>query len=264
MLKIIDNDTINIKDVCSHDVYGTRIYAYYLTYGNKFDFFKAWVQTDESGKITAAVCLIDGSMTLTCTDDADFEELAAFIGMMGFDSLQCDREKAKRLGLCEDLWGYVVRYRRNENPKKAFGNTVFGFDGDLSKIYSLIKSANLIGVGDYLPWLSDVSYRIKKDTAKPLCAYDGGRIMSCASALFITDSAALLGAVATDPDYRSMGLAGELVTTLGNEMNSLGKRAELLCKHDSIVEFYHGIGFETAGEWAIIERKEEQGETDLF
>ena len=110
-------------------------------------------------------------------------------------------------------------------------------------------------MGDYLPWLSDISYRIKRNTAKPFCAYDGERLMSCASALFITDSAALLGAVATDPDYRSKGLAGELVTTLGKEMSSLGKRAELLCKHDSIVEFYHSIGFETVGEWAIIERK---------
>ena len=255
MLKIIDSDEINIKDICSHDVYGTRIYAYYLTYGIQFDFFKAWIQQTDSGKTTAAICLIDGSMTLTCSDGADFDELAAFINMMGFNSLQCDRNAAKKIGANEALWGYVVRYKHSEKPKKDFGNAVFGFDGDLSKIYSLIKEADLIGVGDYLPWLSDISYRIKRNTAKPFCAYDGERRMSCASALFITDSAALLGAVATDPDYRSKGLAGELVTTLGEEMSSLGKRAELLCKHDSIVEFYHSIGFETVGEWAIIERK---------
>lgn len=264
MLKIIDSDGINIKDICSHDVYGTRIYAYYLTYGIKFDFFKAWAQQTENGKTTAAICLIDGSMTLTCSDDADFEELAAFINMMGFDSLQCDRNTANKIGIEETMWGYVVRYRHSENPKKDFGNAVFGFDGDLSKIYSLIKKAELIGVGDYLPWLSDISYRIKKCTAKPFCAYDGEKLMSCASALFITGSAVLLGAVATDPNYRSMGLAGRLVTTLGKEMNSLGKRTELLCKHDSIVDFYHSIGFETVGEWAIIERKDEQIETELF
>lgn len=257
MLKIIDSNKTNLKDICSRDVYGTRIYAYFLTYGNKFDFFKAWEQINESGKTTAAICLIDGSMTLTCCDTANFEELSAFINMMGFDSLQCERSTAEKLGFKESVWGYVVRFKQRQKRQKKFNNIIFGFDGDLSKIYSLIKKAELIGVGEYLPWLSDISYRIKKCTAESYCAYSEGQLASCASALFITDSSALLGAVATDTHYRSMGLAGELVSTLGEKMNSMGKRAELLCKNDSIAEFYHSIGFETVGKWAIIERRED-------
>ncbi len=68
--------------------------------------------------------------------------------------------------------------------------------------------------------------------------------------LFSTETAVLLGAVATRPEYRGRGLAGALVTRLAESEND--KRVELLCKHDSIVEFYKSIGFEVKNEWSII------------
>ena len=82
-------------------------------------------------------------------------------------------------------------------------------------------------------------------------AVENGEPAACAMKLFITDDAVLLGAVATDPNHRGKGLGGGLVTLLGNESVNEGKRTELLCKHDSIVDFYRSIGFTVVGEWAI-------------
>ena len=96
MIKFVDSSDFDLNGVCSDDVFGTRILAYYNTYGAEFDFFKLWVQL-VNDEITAAVCLIDGSATLTCRDNADFDELSAFLRMVGFATLQADLGAAKKL-----------------------------------------------------------------------------------------------------------------------------------------------------------------------
>ncbi len=255
MIKFIDSDKYSLDKICSSDVFGTRIYAYFKTYGMEFDFIRFWVQIDDNDNYTAAISLIDGSMTLTCNDAADFEELAIFIRMIGYSSLQCERKVMAEMGFDENIWGYVVRYE-NTTDREKYKNITLCQNIDYSNVYSLIKSADLLGVGDYLPWLSDVTYRVKKGTAKAAVAVEDGNPAACAMALFITDSAVLLGAVATDKNQRGKGLGGGLVTLLGNEMLSEGKRTELLCKNDSIVDFYRSIGFMVAGEWSISYQEE--------
>lgn len=253
MIKLVNSNEALLHSVCSNDVFGTRISAYFMTYGNEFDFFNSWIQINDNNQPCAAICLINGHMTLTCTKGADFEELAAFVEMTNFTSLQCERSVAKKLSLTQNLWGYVVRFdKKSDFSLKLEEPLVI----DYKEIYSLIKNAGLIGVFEYLPWLSDIKYKEKKGTAKIAAASVNGKIASSAMALFITKNAALLGAVATDPAQRGKGLAGALVTKLGNEMLEQKKRVELLCANDSIVNFYKSLGFKIVGEWSMIERKE--------
>lgn len=251
MIKFIDSEKYSLKEICSKDVFGTRILAYFNTYSYEFDFMRFWVQLDENENPVAAISLIDGSMTLTCGEKADCDELSAFIKMIGFSSLQCDRRVMEKLGIKEALWGYVVRYESITDRAKY--KLTLCENTDYSDVYKLIKSADLLGVGEYLPWLSDVTHRVKKGTAKAALAVENGEPAACAMKLFVTDDAVLLGAVATDPNHRGKGLGGGLVTLLGNESVNEGKRTELLCKHDSIVDFYRSIGFTVVGEWAIAE-----------
>ena len=84
---------------------------------------------------------------------------------------------------------------------------------------------------------------MNRNTAKPLIAQIDGKNAGCAMVLFRTDKAALLGAVATVPEFRGKGVARSLVTKLAFGEIADGRRAELLCKNDSIVEFYKSIGF---------------------
>ena len=250
MIKFVDSDKYNLSEVCSKDVFGTRILAYFNTYSYEFDFMRFWVQFDEDEKTVAAISLIDGSMTLTCSDSADFEEISAFIKMIGFSSLQCDRNVMKKIGMEEALWGYVVRYS-NITDRTKYENITLCENVDYSDVYRLIKTADLLGVGEYLPWLSDVTHRVKRGTAKAALAVENGEPAACAMKLFVADDAVLLGAVATDQNHRGKGFGGGLVTLLGNESVRDGKRTELLCKPDSIVDFYRSIGFTVVGEWAI-------------
>lgn len=247
MVKCVEKGDRAFLEFCDRDVFGTRIKAYFNCYSTDYDFVKFWMQTDEGGNVTATISRVDGDMTL-CAYDADFEELLQFVKIVGFTTIQCRRDVAKNFTDDETLWGYVVRY---ENIT-AGRDVVLKDDYELKEIYNIIKSANLTGVGDYMPWLSDTTFRINRNTATPLLAEADGKAAGCAMVLFRTDKAALLGAVATVPEFRGRGIAGALVTRLANKELEEGKRTELLCKNDSIVDFYKSIGFTVKDEWSLI------------
>ena len=62
----------------------------------------------------------------------------------------------------------------------------------------------------------------------------------------VSTYAVYLGAVATHPQMRGRGLAGDLVLRLAK----CGKRAEILCKEHR-VSFYTSLGFSQIGEFSI-------------
>ncbi len=247
MVKCVKKGDNSFLLFCDRDVFGTRIKAYFNCYSTDYDFVKFWVQTDDEGNVTAAISRVDGDMTVTA-ENADFEELLQFVKIVGFTTIQCERAVAKHFTDDEELWGYVVEFKEKTEEKEI----PLKQNLELKEIYNIIKAENLTGVGDYLPWLSDTTFRLNRNTAKPLlCEFDG-RNAGCAMVLFRTDRASLLGAVATVPEFRGRGVARALVTRLANEELTNGNRVELLCKSDSIVEFYKSIGFTVTNEWSLI------------
>lgn len=247
MVKCVEKGDEAFLSFCDRDVFGTRIKAYFNCYSTDYDFVKFWVQTDENGNVTAAISRVDGDMTL-CAENADYEELLQFVKIVGFNTIQCQRQVAQNFTDDETLWGYVVRFEQEQENLQVSLKENF----ELKEVYNIIKAENLTGVGDYLPWLSDTTFRINRNTAEPLVAEVDGNSVGCAMVLFRTDKAALLGAVATSPCYRGRGIAGALVTRLANGELANGRRTELLCKNDSIVNFYKSIGFTVKDEWSLI------------
>lgn len=251
MIKQVQKNDREFINFCDRDVFGTRIKVYYNCYSTDYDFVKFWVQTDDDGRITASLSRIDGDVTL-CADNCDFDEMSEFLNMVGYNSIQCERTAADKMNLQYSLWGYVVRYKGNDYQAKPVS---IKESFELKEIYDIIKSAKLVGVGEYLAWLSDTSFRMNRGYTKALVADVKGKSAGCAMALFSSDRAVLLGAVATVPEFRGRGIAGTLVTMLADEAVKDGRRAELLCKNDSIVEFYKSIGFEVENEWSLIENE---------
>lgn len=249
MLKAVEKGDNDFVEFCRRDVFGTRIACLYNCYSTDYDFVKFWKQTDDDGNIISAVSRIDGDATLSSTG-VNAEEIQTFLKIVGFRTVQCEKRITELMGEEPSLDGYVVEYIKNRNDikdiKEVQADNVFR----PKDIYDIIKSANLVGVGDYLPWLSDTTFRINRGVTSALSAVEDGKTVACAMKLFSTETAVLLGAVATRPEYRGRGLAGALVTRLAESEKN--KRVELLCKHDSIVEFYKSIGFEVKNEWSII------------
>lgn len=252
MLKAVEKNDAGFLRFCDRDVFGTRIKAYYSCYSTDYDFVKFWAQYDADGKITAAVSRVDGDATL-CTDGADYEELSGFLNIVGYRTVQCGKSAAEKLTDEAFEWGYVVRC--DSAAKNCAAETKKYFE--LKEIYDIIKPENLTGVGDYLPWLSDTTYRVNRGAAEGRVAVCENENAACAMVLFRTDKAALLGAVATKPQFRGRGLARSLVLGLAADELADGRRVELLCKSGSIVEFYKSIGFCIVNEWGLIKNAAE-------
>ena len=252
MLKAVEKNNEQFLLFCDRDVFGTRIKSYYNCYGTDFDFVKFWAQYDENGKIIAAVSRIDGDATV-CAENADTEELKEFLQIVGFRTVQCEKSLAEKLDDGEFDRGYVVQYR----IAKKYNSVEIKKYFELKEIYDIIKPENLTGVGSLLPWLSDTTYRVNRNAAEGRIAMCDGENAGCAMVLFRTDCAALLGAVATKPQFRGRGVARSLVLGLAEDELMQGRRVELLCKNGSIVEFYKSIGFDVINEWGLIKNAAE-------
>ncbi len=72
MLRLLQKQEDEFLELCMHDVFGTRISAYFMTYDTDYPFALFYMQ-DEDEYAFSAVCIIDGNMTLCCKEDADFE-----------------------------------------------------------------------------------------------------------------------------------------------------------------------------------------------
>lgn len=253
MIRLISGDSSAESRFCRRDVFGTRIAVYRICYGDGYDFVKFWAQLLD-GKITAVIGRIDGDATLCADENADFDELAYFLHMTGFSTLQCESRAIEKLGFTPSAHGNVVRaVRLREHKDRIQLKNSF----EPKEIYDIISASGLVGEGGYLPWLSDYTMRMRAGCTEALLAVCEGRNASCAMSLFETESAALLGGVATLPEFRGRGLAGGLVTRLAAQRLARGKRTELLCRADSITDFYKSLGFEVVNEWSVTKNETE-------
>ncbi len=234
MLKLVEE--VSELDFLPADPFCAKITAIAKTYGTGYDFVRFYVQEQNS-----AISIIDGNMTVWCDDNADYEELTAFINIMGFATLQCSEEIIKKIGYEPDDSSYIVKYTE-KNVVKPIN---FTDNWDFKKIYNLLCECEF-DMGDYKYFLSDVCSRINKGT----CFFGGiadKELLSCAFRLFEGNKSVLLGAVATDPKHRRKSLASSLVPFMAQ-----GKKdAFLFCRSDGLLNFYKKCGFSCYGKWAV-------------
>ena len=243
MVKLIED--ITLLDFLPADSYAARITALAYTYGTEHSFAMFWVQ-EINGNSVAAVSRVDGNMTVCSFEDADYEELSAFINAVGFATLTCDSSVMKNLGFEASKTSFTVEYKGGA----VLGNTPKVRDCDKRKIYDLLCLCGF-ELGDYGAFLTDVCARLNKGTASFSAIMNGCEPGACAFVLFEGAKSVLLGAVATNPSSRGKGYASEIVGALAEEKSN--KKVFLFCREDSLADFYSGIGFEKVGCWAIAE-----------
>ena len=230
--------------LCHTDVYGTRTVGYYNTYGTEQNAVSFYAQ-EVGGRCTGVLSDAFRQGSLTVTDDADFAEWTEFIRFLGLDTLLCDRNTAGKMELLPNKNGFVMRYFGAEQIDKQDTFDADNPDFSFRDVYTLLQSCGFT-LGDFDSWFADFALRVRRKTADVRMAVRDGVPVSTASALFQSDRAVYLGAVATDPAFRGQGLAGGLVLSLAQ----CGKRAEILCKAHR-VSFYEQLGFQQIGEFAI-------------
>ncbi len=243
---MIKNTVEYIGDFCKKDVFGTRIKAYLNVYGNNMETAMFYVQTID-GSATAVIGKVFSDVTLCCDDGADFDEIAQFLQFLGYGSLLCDKGVREKLSIEENSSGSVMRFKKPSRDIRRKDGILKNDDAEFEykKVYALLKECDF-DLGEYGEWLSDIALRDKKGVSKTLCVKQDGRVISTASALFITEDSVYLGAVATSPEFRGKGSAGDLVLMLCDK----DKTVNILCKEHR-VGFYESLGFERNGEWSL-------------
>ena len=107
-------------------------------------------------------------------------------------------------------------------------------------------ASDIFIVPEYMSFLSDVTHRLNLGKCTILAVDIDGRLASSVMTVSETEKAAIIGAVATHPDFRRRGLSRELVRTLASRIRAQGREAFVFSASEANTRFYVNSGFETA------------------
>lgn len=141
---------------------------------------------------------------------------------------------------------HILVYRASKQESTA----TYASDSDLPEIWQLLRS-NFHNLPDYNDFYqAKTAQRLYLDGCTGVI-HDGTRIASTASILMQTDDYALLGAVATHPDCRKRGHAGNILRLLIGELLDHKKTPIILCDNPIAIHLYLGMGFEEYGKMTV-------------
>lgn len=103
-------------------------------------------------------------------------------------------------------------------------------------------------------WYLDVSYRTRHDLCRHAVIKDNDVIVSSAMTVAEWQGGALLGGVATAPDYRRRGYAGRCVLSLTKALQARGKTVWICPYNPSAQRLYESLGFRECATVTVIER----------
>lgn len=233
---------LDFKIITSADPFLTRILSLYQAYGEGLDFAAFWVQEND-GKISAAISRFEDKFSLWLTGDSDLEEIAAFVRFQGAGS--CLYNAAFELDFPEQthaICGQVLEYVGED-----YHSELEIYCPELKELYGLLKACEspIFIVPDYMLFLSDVVHRSNRGKCTIIATKLDGKLASSVMTVSETNSAVILGAVATHPDYRKRGLSRELVRSLASKIRAEGRRVYVLSASEANTMFYQKSGFVT-------------------
>ncbi len=254
MLKLAEGDNLNhIHNFLEKSgAIGGRIGAYLRCYGTKMNFIYFWSQ-ENNGEISAVISKVDGNMTVCDSDNCNFEELREFVNVIGFETLFARESALLQMGISPDKNGDILMYNAE---KKNDTFIPVSENADLKLAYSLFKANVSESISDfeYLPWLSDFTYKRNRNSARVLCYEQDEKQVTFAMTSAETENNALISGVVTDINYRNKGLASKVVTALADCLLKEKKKVFVMTANDKNKVFYENNGFICVDRWGMIDR----------
>lgn len=227
------------------DPFYTRILSLYESYGGGYDFVGFWIQ-DIDGETVAAVSRFEDKFSLYLTEKSDKEEIAAFLHFQNASAVMTARGYSLALSSQRVIEGAVLRY-----TGEPYYSELEIYYPEVKPLYALLQScaSDIFIVPEYMSFLSDVTHRRNLGKCTVLGTDAGGILASAVMTVSETENAAILGAVATHPDYRRRGLSRELVRTLASRISEQGRAVYVFSASDANTRFYQNSGFEIVTEF---------------
>ncbi len=243
MIKLVDSfDEYNFDSF--EDVFFHRIYSDYSAIRQFKDVFFYVCEND--GAITGVISKVDGVITMSLRENADFEELNEFVKVIGFTTILCEEKYSCHFD-GKKKSGKILKLRIDE----VFGSNAELLETyDLKNVYPLLKRV-FRKVPDFPGWYVNTCYGMIHNTVISAGVRVDGKIVSVAFALFVTEKIAVLSAVATHPEHRNRGYAMEIVKKILDE--NRGKEIYLFLENPLLEEYYAKLGFVPYKMWSEIE-----------
>lgn len=229
---------VNDNDECL-----VRIRGLYLAYG-----FVPFIQyyTDGNG---ALLSIMDGVATFYSNNITD--EWVVFLTMNpNIAIIHCSAANGRILIDTENWQGREGEVMSAINLTASCDATV-NTSPSLSQVHQFL-SVHFPNMSPFNYWYPDVSHRIRHKCGHIASITSGDDILSCALTVAETENSAILGQIATSPQYRRQGLAGKCINTLSAICK--GKKLYILPLNENAKKLYSKLGFEVTGGWAELER----------
>ena len=256
MLKIAEyKDVSAIEEFLGKGIISLRIRSYIMAYGFDKEFVKFWI-SESDNKIDGVISLFEESLLFHIDSSADISEITTFISMLSFNTLSCEKDVAIMCGFYPytEKQGYVYDSITDSYPTENIR------EATIKSAYKLICESIHDSFSDskdaYLSFLSDYTYRRRRNLARGKCIINDKKLVSCAFTSAETDNEALLSGVATDKNLRKSGYGKKTVLSLVNELLSDCKTPYVIALNDSAKSFYEHIGFKKDKIIAYVNRKD--------
>ena len=238
MIRSADRD--GLLSIQTADPFYTRILSLYESYGAGVNFVGFWTQ-EIDGETVAAISRFEDKFSLYLTERSDREEIAAFLRFQGAGAVMAARGFFLDLQAERVIEGQVLQYQG-----EPYISELELYSPAVKPLYALLQSceSEIFRVPEYMSFLSDVTHRRNRNKCTVLGTDVDGILASAVMTVSETEHAAILGAVATHPDYRRRGLSRELVRTLASQITQQGRAAYVFSASEANTRFYENSGFE--------------------
>lgn len=255
MIKIAD-ECLNIEeyidDLTASDPFGCRIKSLYKTYSYTLPFVDFWVELVDD-KCVSLIARLESVFILRLTEASDIEEISAFLRVSGASSIICDGKYQLEVNLNRNDGPILVRKTPFVLAEKF--NIITPSVKDVYFVIDKCRSDNF-SVPSYEDFALDVTHKLNSKTIRMYGISNGIILQSCIMTLAESDDCAVLGALATLPNFRTSGFGSYLIKYITNKLISENKAVYLHRAKNENIDFYKKSGFEEYGMWAEYSIKE--------
>jgi len=234
--------------------YTRKIKSNFEAYGGEYEFCRFYEVVEEN--LNAIICIFNSSMVVSTCENFSLTsvfiaDLATFISMNKPDTIEVEKSIASGI-FGEIQEDYSAEERTDFEFREISAPTEIKVDElpKLDEVYKILAESFPTLKNFYHLWLTDTSHRIRRGLSQAFLVEN----YTTATIQYIVDNVALVGHVATLPEYRGKFHARELLYWLCDKLSKEGLKVHLFARENR-VSYYKEIGFIPVYTDMVFERK---------